>query len=245
MTFLEMIRASQGKRLLIGGHRGHLSDIRENTLPNFDEVQRHGIPYIEIDVQLSKDNEAVVFHDSDLALRTPLIGTVRDYTVEELKASFELCTLPEAIHWCREHGMLMLLEIKSKNYDNLARPALARQIVQAIQEEDFADYCIPFSIDYAILNLIKEELPEIEIALIVPTPPKDAISLMKSMKAIIYLSYLEDMTPELVASLHEANFIVDGSVVNTQERLETALSFKVDMVESDTPEVLEQIYQAL
>lgn len=230
MTFLETIRASQDKRLMIGGHRGHLSAIRENTLPNFAEVQHYGIPYIEIDVQLSKDHEAVIFHDSDLALRTPLTGTIRDYTVKELKASFELCTLQEAINWCKKHGMLMLLEIKSKNYNDLARSALACQIVHAIREEDFVDSCIPFSIDYAILNLIKKELPKIEIALIVPTPPKDAIALMQSMKAIIYLSYLEDMTPELVASLHEAGFIADGSVVNTREKLETALSLKVDII---------------
>ena len=245
MTFLETIRASQGRRLMIGGHRGHLSAIRENTLPNFAEVQRHGIPYNEIDVQLSKDHEAVIFHDSDLSLNTPLTGTVSDYTVSELKSSFELCTLSEAVHWCREQNMLMMLEIKSRHYDDPARCALSRRIVQAIREDAFTDFCIPFSIDYAILRMIRKELLEVKTALIVPAQPEDPVALMESMEADIYLSYLEDMTPQLVSLLHDAGYLVDGSVVNTREKLEMALSMKVDMIESDAPEAMEDMYQSI
>ena len=237
MQFIDLIRAVHHKRLLIGGHRGHQSATRENTIPNFAEVRQNGIAYIEIDVQLSKDDQAVIFHDSDLSERTPLTGSIRDYTVEQLKASFELCTLDEAIAWCKEQGMYVLLEIKSKNYDDVTeRPALAKQIVDAISKYQFQDYCIPFSIDYRILRLIKQALPEITLAIIVGAPPGNPIRLMKDTQATIYLSYLTDMDQALVDTLHQAGYFVDGSIVNTQEALERAYALGVDMVESDYPE---------
>lgn len=38
MSFRSLLQAIQGNQLLIGGHRGHLSQIRENTIANFEEV---------------------------------------------------------------------------------------------------------------------------------------------------------------------------------------------------------------
>ena len=63
MTFLETIASGAGKRLLIGGHRGHLSEVRENTLENFAQILGSGVDYIEIDVQLTADGQAVIYHD--------------------------------------------------------------------------------------------------------------------------------------------------------------------------------------
>ena len=83
MTLIEKIYAGRGKRLLIGGHRGNQSEIRENTIANFEQVLGH-VDYIEIDVQLTRDDQAVIYHDMRLEERSPLKGYVRDYTVAEL-----------------------------------------------------------------------------------------------------------------------------------------------------------------
>lgn len=47
---------------------------RENTTANFAEVLGMGVDYIEIDVQLTRDRQAVIFHDMALEERTPLHG---------------------------------------------------------------------------------------------------------------------------------------------------------------------------
>ena len=111
MHFIDMICQSHiNKQILIGGHRGHLSDIRENTVGNFKELARSEIRYIEIDIQLTRDNEAVIFHDKELSEKTPLSGYVRDHTVQELKSAFELNTLDEALCWCKDNRMFALLD---------------------------------------------------------------------------------------------------------------------------------------
>jgi len=155
MTFWGTITAGAGKRLLIGGHRGHLSEVRENTLQNFAQILGSGVDYIEIDVQLTADDQAVIYHDLELGERSPLSGRIRDYSVEQLKAAFPLNTLDEALDWCREHGMGVLLEIKSRELEmHNTMPVLARRIVEALRKDDFFDMCVVFSADHAVLKRI-------------------------------------------------------------------------------------------
>ena len=80
------------RKLVIGGHRGHKSEIRENTIANFEQIKKMDISYIEIDVQLTKDEQAVIYHDFDLSLKTSLKGMIRDHTLQQLRQSFEICT---------------------------------------------------------------------------------------------------------------------------------------------------------
>jgi len=52
--------------MLIFAHRG-ASDARiENTLPAFTHAIERGADGVELDVQLSRDGEVIVFHDADL-----------------------------------------------------------------------------------------------------------------------------------------------------------------------------------
>ena len=235
MTLIEKIYAGRGKRLLIGGHRGNQSEIRENTIANFEQVRGH-VDYIEIDVQLTRDDQAVIYHDMRLEERSPLKGYVRDYTVAELKAAFELSTLDEALAWCKENHLPLLLEIKSVEllmHDT--RPMLAERIVESLRRHDMFEDCIVFGIDHRTLKRIKTMEPRTHLALIVPHVPHDPVKLMQEMEAEIYLCYQTNLSVPLVQELQAAGFIVDGSVVNSREQLETALSLGIDMVESDLP----------
>lgn len=47
-------------------HRGGANDFVENTLEAFEQSINLGYKYIETDVQATKDNKLVIFHDSDL-----------------------------------------------------------------------------------------------------------------------------------------------------------------------------------
>ena len=60
---MEQNKGLNRTKLVIGGHRGHKSDVRENTIANFEQIKDLGISYIEIDVQLTKDEQAVINHD--------------------------------------------------------------------------------------------------------------------------------------------------------------------------------------
>lgn len=69
---------------LIVGHRGVPTLHQENTLAGFHRAIALGIPAVELDVVLTKDHRAVVFHDANLARLTGDPRDVSSVTWDEL-----------------------------------------------------------------------------------------------------------------------------------------------------------------
>lgn len=66
------------------GHRGLAALAPENTLASFTAAALHGLDWIEFDVQLTKDNDLVIFHDDTLDRTTNGHGLLYEHTVTEL-----------------------------------------------------------------------------------------------------------------------------------------------------------------
>lgn len=93
---------------LMGWHYAHRglfdneTDAPENSLPAFQKAVEAGYG-IEFDIQLSKDEKVVVFHDATLKRMCGVEGNVWDYTLEELKqfalleSGAQIPTLEEAL----------------------------------------------------------------------------------------------------------------------------------------------------
>ena len=69
----------------IWGHRGASADAPENTLPAFALALGQGADGIELDVQLTRDDEVVVIHDETLERTTDGHGWVADHSLDELR----------------------------------------------------------------------------------------------------------------------------------------------------------------
>ena len=70
----------------IVGHRGAKLNAPENSLGGFEYLRSLGIHKVELDVQLSRDGHAVVFHDHNLGRLCNLDGHICDYDVTELQS---------------------------------------------------------------------------------------------------------------------------------------------------------------
>jgi len=66
-------------------HRGYPARLPENTLPSIEAALQAGARYIEVDVQLSRDGKAVLFHDRELQRLCGQPGAVHDYNWQELQ----------------------------------------------------------------------------------------------------------------------------------------------------------------
>ena len=73
MDDLPLISFYQG-RILNFAHRGAREEAPENTLPAFERAGALGADGIELDVQLTADNQVVVFHDSTLSSNFPKLS---------------------------------------------------------------------------------------------------------------------------------------------------------------------------
>ncbi|PAA72563.1 hypothetical protein BOX15_Mlig000303g1 [Macrostomum lignano] len=93
------------------GHRGagnshkkntFINTVRENTIHSMNLAASHGADFVEFDVQFSKDNIPVVFHDFNVAVTMRLKQRklkqievpVKNFTMESLQ-SMKLCSLAE------------------------------------------------------------------------------------------------------------------------------------------------------
>lgn len=103
-------------------HRGLFGpDVPENSLAAFARAAEAGYG-IELDVQLSRDGEVVVFHDAVLERMTDATGKVCEYTLAELK-TFSLAGTEQKIPTLTEVLALvdgrvpLLVELKGESTD--------------------------------------------------------------------------------------------------------------------------------
>jgi glycerophosphoryl diester phosphodiesterase len=106
-------------------HRGASNLAPENTLAAFRKAYELGAKWVEFDVMLSSDGEAVVIHDETLDRTTSGHGEVAAVSYQailKLDAGSWFCpafanekvpTLKEVIEFLREHNMTANVEIKA------------------------------------------------------------------------------------------------------------------------------------
>jgi len=65
-------------------HRGASGDYPENTMPAFRAAQAAAVPYIELDVHMTRDGAIVITHDEDLLRITGQAGRIAEMTLAEV-----------------------------------------------------------------------------------------------------------------------------------------------------------------
>ena len=66
-------------------HRGLAGLYPENTMIAFEKCLEYDPEAIEMDVQMTKDGELVVFHDEEVSRTTGAKGWVKDMTLAEMR----------------------------------------------------------------------------------------------------------------------------------------------------------------
>lgn len=225
------------KKILVGGHRGCVCQYFENTIPAMEQALADGADYLEIDIQMTGDGQIVVYHDTELGKKTSLQGYVHNYTLAQLRAVLpELNTLPEVLAWAKQKKAYLMLELKSVPLDMQEICfQLVEVLAELVREYEIHDQVLVFGADYMVLRHLKKTEPSVPIGLIVPFVPADPVALMKEMDAVLYLSYIYNMTESMITDLHQAGYIVDGAILREERWIKRAKELGVDMYESDSP----------
>ncbi len=126
------------KNILIA-HRGESHDAPENTLAAINLAWERNVQAVEIDIQLTKDNEIVVIHDKDTLRISGTKKIIRKSSLKELKNlntgfhkegnwdNEHIPKLSEVLATVPPNGKL-IIEIKS---DDSILPKLAAELSQA------------------------------------------------------------------------------------------------------------------
>lgn len=85
LVFGLLVNARSLVAVEIIAHRGASADAPENTMAAFRLAWEQGIPAIELDVHLTKDNRLVVIHDANTKRTASVDKTIKKSTLDELR----------------------------------------------------------------------------------------------------------------------------------------------------------------
>jgi glycerophosphoryl diester phosphodiesterase len=151
------------------GHRGSPTKALENTFDSFDRAEADGADGFELDVRLTLDGEAVVFHDVDIVRndrRVPLasitIPELRETPVVRGELQGFVPTLRDVFLRYGASGRY-LVELKA---GPAPRPGLLEfRVAALISQLHLARTCIVLSFSPDTLRRVKEFEPSIETCL--------------------------------------------------------------------------------
>ncbi len=143
-------------------HRGYPARLPENTLPSIEAALQAGARYVEVDVQLSKDAEPVLFHDRDLQRLCGQDGAVHDYTWHELQVfrvhdrsrdmnnvlDIAIPHLQELVALLRQHPEVKLFfELKRISLERFGIQGVVEQVLPLLQPVKSQAVLISYSLE--------------------------------------------------------------------------------------------------
>lgn len=130
-----------------GGRTSDRLPVSENTIEMINYTEKFGSTGIEVDVRLSKDNVAFIYHDPDINIRLtekcPLAGPIENYTWGQLSTFVRLIhgekipTLEEALTFTVDSTLLRFVYLDMKaNKDAMAVviPIQKRMLQRAMEK---------------------------------------------------------------------------------------------------------------
>ena len=241
---LVMLRKPEPGRVLVIGHRGAEALAPENTWAAFQAGYRAGADLLELDVQLTRDGEAVVFHDFTLQPKLGDPRWVRDLTWDDLRGldvgswfgpTFSGERIPrfaDLLEWARKRVQLWV-DLKHGFVDP-DDGRLEMAALDLIERADMADQVVISSWDQVALARVRARQPELPLAVNLRERVADPVRYIIPVGARWVTVYWPQIDRYDVTRLQRAGLLVNLTSVFTGDYTE-ALRLGVDAVTVTDP----------
>lgn len=234
-------------------HRGASGYAPENTLAAFDKAVEMQADYIEIDVQLSKDDLPVVIHDDTLDRTTNGTGNISAHTFQELRsldagswfdkdyAGEKIPSLNEVLEMYGEK-INILIELKSPEL----YPGVEEKVAEALAKYklDTSNNIVIQSFNHPSVIKSAELLPEITHGVLAGENYKNVTD-QQLQEFAAYAEYfnpnLKIVSSELVDNVHQAGMKISPYTIKTKAEAERIYKFGVDGLITDYPDYAEAL----
>jgi glycerophosphoryl diester phosphodiesterase len=231
---------------VIFAHRGASSHAPENTLEAFQAALDQGAQAIELDVQLTLDQEVVVFHDIHLSRTTDGAGKLRDFPLSELKKlnaaisfypAYEKASIPtlaEALDFLPQ-DIFVNIELKNLSSPFNDLPAKTADVIRKI---NVGNRVLISSFNIAALHYFNRSAPEIPRGLLLRTPflanvYRNIPAFFRRIQSI-HLPF-KALNPPLIASYKAMGLKIFSYTLNHTEDIEAAIKMGIDGFFTDDP----------
>lgn len=245
--------SARENKVLTIAHRGAAGYAPENTMAAFEKAFEMKAEMFELDVQMSKDGELVVIHDTTVDRTTDGAGKVKNLTYEELKkldagsyfseefTDEKIPTLGEVLDEYRGK-MGILIEIKSPSLYPGIEQKIADELKKRNMDKPNNDKIIVQSFDHDSVKTFHSILPEVPVGVLLGFSP-DGIS---DQQLTEFSSYAEYVNPnktmidkKLVERIHEYGMETHPWTVRERESVKPLLKAGVDGIITDYPDYVD------
>jgi glycerophosphoryl diester phosphodiesterase len=241
---------SSTKRSLIFAHRGANKEAAENTRSAFDKALQYPIDGIETDVQLSRDEVAVLWHDRFLD-KVGLPGKhIDDFDHAQLQAMnfaahFSSRTIPEGIMSLKEFldayrkRCRLVIEIKNREWELSYRHEI--KIRQTLEMAGAVNDDSIMVSSFNLASLVYAHLcaPEFPLVYNFETDQtiKDALHVLAAQPFLHGLCLpIETLDDAMVGLLRDLGKCIAVYTCNSDAEINKALESGVDILISDVPQ---------
>lgn len=147
------------KTPLVFGHRGCAAVALENTLDAFRRARSDGVEAIELDIQLGRDGEVLVFHDQtlqrlgsiDRSLREFSAGDLREIPLTDERRGVSARGVPLLSEVIETVGNAVYIDIEIKSYPNTDF-SIVDALVELIKSHEIAPRILVSSFDPRLIR---------------------------------------------------------------------------------------------
>jgi glycerophosphoryl diester phosphodiesterase len=148
---------------ILGAHRGNSEGYIENTILAFESaINNPKYQFIELDVQYTKDNKIVVYHDSSLLRIQNKNVYIAEFTYEELSniSDYEIPLYEKVMNLI---GSKKKVNIEIKSQGNFSEDKkLVDEIIEDCKNRKVLDQVLISSISSEIVQYITDGYPELK-----------------------------------------------------------------------------------
>lgn len=236
----------------IFAHRGFSGYYPENTMLAFQKVAEETVADgIELDIQLTKDDEIVIMHDEMLDRTTNGSGWLKDHTLEELKmlsvgvnvkGFFPRQTIPtlrEYFTWLKTTKLITNIELKTSYFEY---EGIEEKLIAMVKEFGLEDQIWYSSFNHYTVARIKKLMPEAKCGLLTDTWLMNigeyaASQGAASVNARTYFCAKEGVA----ADLHAHNIALQAWTPNDAEMMQELVDAGVDVLITNYPDIAAKI----
>lgn len=241
-------------------HRGGSHLAPQNTLAAFRNALTLPVDAIELDVHMSRDGHAIVFHDYTVDKLTNGHGNILDLDFAYLRslnaaAHFpggwpepqQIPTLREVLDLARGH-VQVYIEIKPSRRNSTygSYPHIAETVIEEVRTAAMLDQVLIISFDWTVLPLVKSIEPTLLTGALVsrdvwnPDRAQALANLIDQVTALgcnwinMDINLFRQLMP---AAAHQHGFKLGLWTVNTRDKLRRLAAIGVDSLTSDRPDL--------
>lgn len=234
----------------VWAHRGASAYAPENTLVAFELAIKQGADGIELDVQLTRDNELVVIHDERIDRVCNYTGYVKDYTLKELKnfnfnkkfpqyKKVTIPTLEEVYELIKPTGLTINVELKNSiiQYEGIEEKLIKLENMMEIQ-----DRIIYSSFNHYSLMKLKKINNNADVGILFSDEfidiPAYAVKIgVNALHPALYILQI----PNFIKDCKEKNLPLHVWTVNEEEHMKMMVDNKIEAIITDKPDLARKI----